>query len=77
MRAQGGYCLHGAGAEATAKTQGKVVLFLTCYGNRNRPEIDEDLVAMRWQNAQLNTSLARAQAARFGAQIGMPLHVGH
>jgi outer membrane protein OmpA-like peptidoglycan-associated protein len=26
--------------------------------------IEEELVAMRWQNAQLNTSLARAQAAR-------------
>jgi outer membrane protein OmpA-like peptidoglycan-associated protein/septal ring factor EnvC (AmiA/AmiB activator) len=26
--------------------------------------IEEDLVAMRWQNAQLNTSLARAQTAR-------------
>jgi Fe-S oxidoreductase len=27
-------------------TRGKVVLFATCYGNRNKPEIDEDLVAV-------------------------------
>ncbi len=33
-------------AEATASTRGKVVLYTTCYGNRNHPEIDEDLVAV-------------------------------
>ncbi len=33
-------------AEATATTRGKVVLYATCYGNRNRPEMDEDLVAV-------------------------------
>ncbi|MCH9693112.1 MAG: Fe-S oxidoreductase [Gammaproteobacteria bacterium] len=27
-------------------TRGKVALFATCYGNRNKPEIDEDLVAV-------------------------------
>jgi Fe-S oxidoreductase len=31
---------------ATASTRGKVVLYTTCYGNRNHPEIDEDLVAV-------------------------------
>ena len=32
--------------EQTANTTGKVVLYATCYGNRNRPEMDEDLVAV-------------------------------
>ncbi|MDH5622012.1 MAG: heterodisulfide reductase-related iron-sulfur binding cluster, partial [Gammaproteobacteria bacterium] len=30
----------------TASTRGKVVLYTTCYGNRNHPAIDEDLVAV-------------------------------
>jgi len=30
----------------TANTRGKVVLYATCYGNRNHPAIDEDLVAV-------------------------------
>ncbi|HEV8017425.1 MAG TPA: heterodisulfide reductase-related iron-sulfur binding cluster [Steroidobacteraceae bacterium] len=30
----------------TAGTTGKVALFTTCYGNRNEPELDEDLVAV-------------------------------
>ena len=34
----------GEGAEPTASTRGKVVLYTTCYGNRNKPEIDTDLV---------------------------------
>jgi glycerol-3-phosphate dehydrogenase subunit C len=33
-------------ARATAHTRGKVALFTTCYGNRNEPELDEDLVAV-------------------------------
>jgi len=32
--------------EPTESTRGKVVLYTTCYGNRNHPEIDEDLVAV-------------------------------
>jgi Fe-S oxidoreductase len=32
--------------QPTASTRGKVVLYTTCYGNRNHPEIDEDLVAV-------------------------------
>jgi Fe-S oxidoreductase len=36
----------GDGAEAAGPTNGKVVLFATCYGNRNEPEIGEDLVAV-------------------------------
>ena len=31
---------------ATDNTRGKVVLYTTCYGNRNHPAIDEDLVAI-------------------------------
>ncbi len=30
----------------TKNTRGKVVLYTTCYGNRNHPAIDEDLVAV-------------------------------
>jgi Fe-S oxidoreductase len=30
----------------TELTTGKVALFTTCYGNRNEPELDEDLVAV-------------------------------
>jgi len=33
-------------ATATENTTGKVVLYTTCYGNRNHPAIDEDLVAV-------------------------------
>ena len=33
-------------AEATPATCGQVVLYTTCYGNRNRPEMDVDLVAV-------------------------------
>jgi glycerol-3-phosphate dehydrogenase subunit C len=40
----------GAGAEATAATRGRVVLYTTCYGNRNRPGMDEDLVAVYEHN---------------------------
>ena len=36
----------GDGAEATDATRGRVVLFTTCYGNRNLPSMAEDLVAV-------------------------------
>ena len=36
----------GDAAVATDTTSGKVVLYTTCYGNRNRPAIDEDLVTV-------------------------------
>ena len=35
-----------AEAQATADTRGKVVLFTTCYGNRNEPDLNLDLVAV-------------------------------
>jgi len=34
----------GDSAEPTENTRGKVVLYTTCYGNRNHPVIDTDLV---------------------------------
>lgn len=34
------------GARPTDETTGKVALFITCYGNRNAPELDEDLAAV-------------------------------
>jgi len=33
-------------ARPTADTTGRVALFITCYGNRNAPELDEDLAAV-------------------------------
>jgi glycerol-3-phosphate dehydrogenase subunit C len=36
----------GAKAVPTPETTGKVALFTTCYGNRNEPRINEDLVAV-------------------------------
>jgi Fe-S oxidoreductase len=36
----------GQREEAGGGTRGRVVLYATCYGNRNRPEMDEDLVAV-------------------------------
>ena len=29
--------------KATAETRGRVALFATCYGNRNEPDLDDDL----------------------------------
>ena len=36
----------GEGAEPTTFTRGRVVLFTTCYGNRNLPSLPEDLAAV-------------------------------
>ncbi len=36
----------GSAATATPGTTGKVALFTTCYGNRNEPELNEDLAAV-------------------------------
>ncbi len=41
----------GDGAIATATTTGKVVLYTTCYGNRNLPSLAEDLVAIYEHNS--------------------------
>jgi len=39
-----------AAAQPTADTTGRVALFTTCYGNRNAPSLDEDLVAVFQHN---------------------------
>ncbi len=56
----------GDGAEATANTRGKVVLYTTCYGNRNHPAIDEDLVAVFEHNG-IPVALAQKEVC-----CGMP-----
>ncbi len=38
------------GATATPETTGKVAIFLTCYGNRNAPQVVEDLLAVLRHN---------------------------
>ncbi|HEX2138529.1 MAG TPA: heterodisulfide reductase-related iron-sulfur binding cluster [Woeseiaceae bacterium] len=40
----------GGAAEPTESTRGRVVLFTTCYGNRNMPSLAEDLVAVYRHN---------------------------
>jgi Fe-S oxidoreductase len=47
-------------------TTGKVALFTTCYGNRNEPELDEDLVAVFEHNDIPVTLIAREKCC------GMP-----
>ncbi|MCS5565021.1 MAG: heterodisulfide reductase-related iron-sulfur binding cluster [Methylococcales bacterium] len=36
--------------EPTSRTRGKVAVFVTCYGNRNEPELVEDMVAVLEHN---------------------------
>jgi glycerol-3-phosphate dehydrogenase subunit C len=50
----------------TQNTRGKVVLYTTCYGNRNHPAIDEDLVAVFEHNG-IPMALAEKEAC-----CGMP-----
>lgn len=40
----------GTRGQITPETTGKVAIFTTCYGNRNEPEIDEDLAAVLEHN---------------------------
>ena len=47
--------------EASDNTKGKVVLYTTCYGNRNRPEMDVDLVAVYEHNG-IKVALAEKEA---------------
>jgi Fe-S oxidoreductase len=56
----------GDGAVATADTRGRVVLFATCYGNRNMPALADDLVAVFEHNG-----IPLAMAAK-EACCGMP-----
>ena len=56
----------GDGATAAGETRGRVVLYTTCYGNRNHPVIDEDLVAVYEHNG-IPVTLAKKEAC-----CGMP-----
>jgi len=56
----------GAEAQPGTGTQGKVVLYTTCYGNRNRPAMAEDLVAVFEHNG-IPVTLAEKEAC-----CGMP-----
>jgi Fe-S oxidoreductase len=53
-------------AVPSENTRGKVVLYTTCYGNRNRPEINEDLVAVFEHNG-IGLALAERESC-----CGMP-----
>jgi Fe-S oxidoreductase len=59
----------GAGGESavpTENTRGKVVLYTSCYGNRNLPAIDEDLVAV-FEHNRIPVALTEKEAC-----CGMP-----
>ncbi len=56
----------GTSATAAAGTQGKVVLYATCYGNRNRPTMNEDLAAV-FEHNDIPVRLAEKEAC-----CGMP-----
>ncbi|HUI62834.1 MAG TPA: heterodisulfide reductase-related iron-sulfur binding cluster [Steroidobacteraceae bacterium] len=56
----------GGTVQPTDQTTGKVALFATCYGNRNEPELDEDLVAVLQHNGIEVTLLAEERCC------GMP-----
>jgi len=53
-------------AVPTDETRGKVVVFATCYGNRNLPQMNEDLVAVFNHNGIPVTTLAQEKCC------GMP-----
>jgi Fe-S oxidoreductase len=57
---------HGESAVEMSGTRGRVVLFTTCYGNRNLPEICEDLVAVFAHNG-IPVTLAESERC-----CGMP-----
>ena len=61
LRDENGYL-----AEPTAETRGKVVLYTTCYGNRNHPAINEDLAAV-YQHNGIPVTLAKKEVC-----CGMP-----
>ena len=56
----------GDDARPAAGTRGRVVLFTTCYGNRNRPALAEDLVAVFKHNG-IPVALAASESC-----CGMP-----
>lgn len=58
--------VRGSDAIATAGTTGKVLLYITCYGNRNKPSLPEDLVAVFEHNG-IHVAIADKEAC-----CGMP-----
>ena len=56
----------GDGAKPTDGTRGKVVLYTTCYGNRNLPSVAEDLVAV-YEHNEIAVTLAEKEVC-----CGMP-----
>ena len=56
----------GAAAEPAGETRGRVLVFATCYGNRNEPGLVEDLVAVFEHNG-IPTALTRSERC-----CGMP-----
>jgi glycerol-3-phosphate dehydrogenase subunit C len=54
------------GSIATEQTTGQVAIFTTCYGNRNEPELDEDLAAIFRHNGIRVTLIAQERCC------GMP-----
>ena len=56
----------GDAAQPSDNTRGKVVMYATCYGNRNLPTMDEDLVAVFEHNG-IPVALAEKEAC-----CGMP-----
>ena len=56
----------GSAPQATAETSGRVVLFTTCYGNRNEPDLATDLAAVFAHNGIALTLAAREKCC------GMP-----
>jgi len=52
--------------EETAETRGRLAVFSTCYGNRNEPDIDADLVAVMEHNGIAVTLMNREKCC------GMP-----
>ena len=65
-RLQGNVDAIGDGAVATETTRGRVLMYATCYGNRNRPEMDEDLVRVFEHNG-IPVALAKKERC-----CGMP-----
>ncbi len=53
-------------AQAAGGTQGRVMLYTTCYGDRNAPEICEDLVAV-FEHNEIPVAVGRSEAC-----CGMP-----
>ena len=47
-------------AQAANGTRGRVVLYTTCYGNRNEPEVCEDLVAV-FEHNEIPVSITRSE----------------